>query len=104
MQKKQMTETVSDITSLMTKDLGRADPGELLDHVAELIDKAFDMKIPAATSRALALLDQFSACQSSASPAEIAHSHYFRANAWANRDALCRFSMGARFIVFNKQS
>jgi hypothetical protein len=33
-----MTETVSDITSLMTKDLGRADPGELLDHVAELID------------------------------------------------------------------
>lgn len=82
---RKMAIAASDMAHKIAQDLSDSAPSEVLAHVAELIDGGFDARMPDATTRAFDLLDRFADLQPAPSPADIALSYYFRANAWENR-------------------
>ena len=71
------------LEALMTREIRSLPVCDSLDHIAALIDAAFDARSSTGTDRGFALLDELEECGLSDHDAALLH--YFRANAWENR-------------------
>lgn len=71
------------LEALIDKEIGDLPDGDALDHIAALIDAAYDSRSGGGTERAFALLDAID--ERALSDADAALMHYLRANAWENK-------------------